>query len=120
MKKIALAGLLFLHFSLAHAGFWSGNQLYGWIQNSATRSMGTTFITGVADNEGIHYFFARLDGKAYATAFFCLPEEVTAGQITDIVQKYFADHPSTRHLDAALLTRSALIEAYPCSTNPRR
>ncbi|WP_343725484.1 Rap1a/Tai family immunity protein [Herbaspirillum huttiense] len=120
MKKFAFAGMLSLLIGPAHAAFFNGNQIYDWLQKPATRTPATTFIVGVADNESTHYAFALLQGNARATAFFCVPEGVTAGQLSDIVLKYFSDHPSTRHFDAVLLVRAALLEPYPCSTNPSR
>jgi hypothetical protein len=45
---------------------------------------------------------------------FCIPQEVTARHLSDIVTKYLGDNPSTRHYRASLLVHIALFQAFPC------
>ncbi|MEQ9518484.1 MAG: Rap1a/Tai family immunity protein [Parvibaculum sp.] len=47
----------------------------------------------------------------YAT---CIPEEVTIGQLRDIVVKYLNDHPSERHQYAVGLILTAVGKTFAC------
>ncbi|MGS3128148.1 Rap1a/Tai family immunity protein [Aeromonas caviae] len=46
--------------------------------------------------------------------FTCLPEGVTVGQSVDIVTKYLAAHPETRHMEGSVIVTNALKESFPC------
>ena len=45
---------------------------------------------------------------------FCMPYEVTAGQIAKIVVKYLEAHPETLHKQPMILVHAALDDAFPC------
>jgi Rap1a immunity proteins len=45
---------------------------------------------------------------------FCLPAEVTNGQIVLVFVKYLEDHPEKLHMPANLLLVEALRKAFPC------
>lgn len=45
---------------------------------------------------------------------FCAPSEAQYSQHRDIIVKYLAAHPETRHESARTLAISALAEAFPC------
>jgi hypothetical protein len=45
---------------------------------------------------------------------FCLPAEVTNGQVVKIFTKYLDDHPEELHEPAALLLVTSLRKAFPC------
>lgn len=47
---------------------------------------------------------------------FCTPDNVTNGQMEDIVVKYLKDHPDERHMLAAILVVKAMTKAFPCSS----
>ena len=44
----------------------------------------------------------------------CSPENVTAGQVKDIVTRFLVNHPEKRHYAAHTLVARALSEAFPC------
>lgn len=46
--------------------------------------------------------------------FFCFPENVTKGQIVDIVKQLLERHPEIRHQDASDLILLAIKSAWPC------
>ncbi len=46
----------------------------------------------------------------------CIPENVTNGQVSDVVIKYLRDHPEERHILAAILVVKAMAEAFPCKS----
>jgi hypothetical protein len=44
----------------------------------------------------------------------CADKNVTLKQMFDVVTRYLAAYPETRHLAAASLVAHALAEAFPC------
>jgi hypothetical protein len=104
-----------LHAPPAQAGIYlSGTDLYADcsvpkdnpVYYSRTERC-TGFITGVVDaTEGLR---AMLDLP------YCVPPEVTLGQLNGVVLTYIEAHPNTRSLAAASLVLSALTEGYNCT-----
>ena len=45
----------------------------------------------------------------------CIPLEVKAGQLRDIIYNWLAAHPESRHYSGNSLAASALAQVYPCS-----
>jgi len=45
---------------------------------------------------------------------FCVPENVTFGQVTDVVCNHLQEHPENRQLMAGFLTHTAVAQAWPC------
>jgi len=66
------------------------------------------YITGVSDMEGINTAAHPEQRRS------CIPEDVTNGQIKDVVLKYLRDHPEDRHLLAAILIVEAVSKAFSC------
>jgi hypothetical protein len=72
--------------------------------NTVTRDTACVgYARGLAD--GLHLWIKEL---------VCIPQEVTAGQLKDVGQRYLNAHPETRHLDAARLLSTAFMDAWPC------
>ena len=46
--------------------------------------------------------------------YFCIPGDVSRGQLIDIVLKYVEAHPERRHFGGATLIWIALVFEYPC------
>ena len=92
---------------LAMAEFQDGNVLYGacFSQSSYEQGICLGFIQGIAD---------ALAGNAINGFTACLPAHVTAGQARDVVTRFLASHPETRHLAAAGMVARPLAEAFPC------
>ena len=66
----------------------------------------TGFITGVVDaTEGLR----SLQGKPY-----CVPPEVTLGQLNDVVLRYLQANPANRSLAASASVIAAVSNAYGC------
>jgi hypothetical protein len=66
------------------------------------------YITGASDVDG-------MDGATFPERrHSCVREEVTNGQLKDVVVKYLKDHPEERHLLAAILVVKAQAKAFPC------
>jgi hypothetical protein len=75
------------------------------------------YNTGVM--EGIYLSNPRttlgeLTPKLHALRPYCMPEEVTAGQMRDIVVKWLEENPKERHKEVWILIPMAVTSAYPC------
>lgn len=46
---------------------------------------------------------------------YCLPEEVTGGQLYDVARKFIENSPEQRHMPASFLVLRAFELAFPCS-----
>ena len=88
-----------------------GNKLLAAIQSSNTREWATGYgyVLGVADA------FESDEANSAGDRFcFFLPKEVKAGQIIDVIKLHLEASPAQRHLEADVLVRYALSQAFPC------
>jgi hypothetical protein len=115
-RRVACAILLAgaMHAPPAMAGLYiTGNDLYGDCSVPKdnpvyyTRTERCTgYITGVVDaTEGTR----QLQGRA-----FCVPDNVTLGQVTETVSNYLKAHADTRSLNASALVIAAMTETWSC------
>lgn len=99
------------------AGYYTGSELHAsCIAQSPEaaapqkRAMCRGYIGGAIDALTLDHF---LRGQQA-----CIPNEVTLGQIIDVVTNYLRDNPASRHNGAALIARVAIVEAFPsCKTS---
>ncbi len=100
--------ILMLMCGSAHAFFKDGNKLLSELNNnSGTNVMpaiGIGYITGVAD--------------ALYGITNCPPQNVTAGQLTDMVKNYLENTPAIRHLPANQIISHVLKSVWPCADKP--
>jgi hypothetical protein len=112
--RVSRAGLIALLITLPSlAGAMDGNKLLSECKGGET------------DNLSFGICFGYIQGvvhgaESYSTAMdltlpFCMPENASAGQIRDIVVKYFEESPESRHYTASSSILVALIRAFPCS-----
>ena len=74
---------------------------------SSGRAYCTGYVTGVT--EALYWAGDRgRDGSA------CVPDEVTLGQMVDVVVRFLQIHPEVRHHAAIIVVRAALGAAFPC------
>lgn len=101
MKNLLLIAALLS--SSAHAQFFTGNDLLIRLNadNSIDRTLGTGFIMGVYD--------------ATLLLEHCPPDNVTAGQIRDMVAKNLYNGAAARHLPAAAFVAYTLSTTWPCA-----
>jgi hypothetical protein len=104
MKRSILACTL-LASTWAHAV--NGNLLHEYCSSDKDSFYRRAYCDGYA--VGVTELANASSGKA-----FCIPSEVTQGQVTDIVKRYLNAHPEQRHLDAWVLVLYALRESFPC------
>ena len=108
MKKF-IVGLLMVP-AMAHAEFFSGNDLYGKLQSSdlMDRMHGLGYVMGIYDAQvHIHY---------------CPKNEslINAGQLRDIVFQQLANNPTQRHRPAYALVSEAFKAVWPCANRGTR
>ncbi len=105
-RAIATAALVALC-ATAHANFKDGNRLLADLNNTGASNtqimpaLGLGYIMGVAD--------------AYGGITHCAPENVTAGQIRDMVRNFLENTPAIRHLPANDIVEHVLKTAWPCT-----
>ncbi len=99
MKKL-IVGLLFVP-AMAQAEFMSGNGLLKDMNGDVVdKSIALGYVMGVSD--------------AYTNVTVCVPDNVTAGQVQDIVRRYLENNPDKRHYAADSLIRDSLEKVWPC------
>jgi Rap1a immunity proteins len=90
--------------AIAHAEFWSGNDLYTRLTSSdpVSQMLALGYIVGAAD--------------ATTNVSICPPRGIaTTGQTKDIVYQFLTAHPETRHYSADSLVNFALKQIWPCA-----
>ena len=115
---LGVAVFLLFSCSVARAGADSGSELLSKCKvQTASFDMGycAGFISAVLDTlnmwEASDVYEKRTHDKDVR---FCLPAEVTNGQIILVFVKYMEDHPEQLHKPANLLLVEALRKAFPC------
>lgn len=103
MKKTLLATLLACLSVAAHADFFTGNDLLAKLQDT------TPYMKGI----GMGYIIGTFDTSSSIT--HCPPQNVTAGQVRDVVTQSLLLNPATRHMPAESLVQQALMKEWPCS-----
>ena len=100
MRAVVLVALVMT--TAAQAGtFWDSNTLYNKLQGNTMEQMQALgYIMGAAD--------------ALDTATICAPNNVTAGQINDMMKNYLENYPAVRHLAADSLISLVLGRMWPC------
>lgn len=107
MRKQYILLIIFIlwpGFAFGETYFLGGNALY----EKCNAEAGTfnsifcaAYIAGIAD-------------LFQLTKVACIPSNVVAGQVEDVVVKYLREHPESRHYSAASEAGLALRAAFPC------
>ncbi|XUU59727.1 Rap1a/Tai family immunity protein [Erythrobacter sp. HA6-11] len=99
----------------ANASFHDGNALYddcsakeGGPTYYQKNAFCTAYIVGVVDT--INYY----QGADEIHNFVCIPPNVRAGQLRDVVVKFLRENPAERHKGAEALVFIAVAFAFPC------
>lgn len=107
----------------------TGNDLYSQLKSNDTIDTlkAYAYLNGVLDAEDFYLTsevctsLSPKGGKPTPFKFvhFCFGDNnVTFGQIKDIVIRYLETHPEKRHIRAHSLVRFALLEDFACANNP--
>ena len=92
----------------AKAAFYSGNELYSYLQDfrkTSSRDDTTAFV-------GAGYVVGVFD--AGNGRLWCAGDQVSVRQVIDIAFDYLDQHPESRRFEAASVVRDALSDAFPC------
>jgi hypothetical protein len=105
MRKLILSVCLLAALP-AHAEFLTGNKLLQLIKSSAEneRNFAFGYVAGAFDT-----------GHG---AVHCAPENVTVGQVTDMVKNLLETTPSQRHKSADQFVNAMLSTTWPCKKQP--
>ena len=107
MYRKAIAVLLYTCAAgMAHAEFLDGNKLLSRIKGDGYDYLNAIgYITGVAD--------------ATRGVISCPPDNITAGQLTDMMKMHLESAPSVRHLPADQHVAYVMKKAWPCAEKKR-
>lgn len=103
--KIIVAALAALITTSASAEFYDGNMLYQRMTgDSLDKMFALGYVAGAADSA---------NGATY-----CPAANVTIGQINDMVLRFLANSPESRHFTADHIVISLVSKAWPCARRP--
>ena len=88
-----------------------GNTLYEKIKS------GNLYEKGVALGYVVGVYDAYVQEQHWdkQNHYICMNNQVTKGQILDVVEKYLNENPASRHQTAAGLVLNALSISFPCN-----
>ena len=69
------------------------------------------YLAGVMDVEAM---WKGVEDKESKSSHYCKPEEVTNGQVLQIIKKWLNDSPDKLHWRADTIIHQALLAAFPC------
>ena len=98
---------------------FSGNELFSACRPAAANGTNEYYWDSM---KCYSYVFGVIDGMIDMTRGTggivrapCFPNGASRGQVVDIVSRYLASHPESRHLNAGALVSAALYQAFPCN-----
>ena len=89
------------------AAYYDGNGLLEVCEGLVPQGA-TMYAIGIIDYAQIIAFQSEIASS------ICVPQDVTGGQVRDVVCNYLRGNPQNRHWDAAALAHNALSSAFPC------
>lgn len=114
MRSLLLCLLISIS-SVAHAGYFSGNDMVKWADANDRVLAGR----GAGYDEGhsamIGAYVAGVYDAYKLGGGMCVPQKTPLGQLIAVVKKHLKDHPSEWHFTAEAIVIVALINAFPCS-----
>lgn len=113
MKKIFFCILLSLLAIDANAQFRDGNRLLSELESSSSveRTNALNYIIGAFDTINEVDMALNKDTKNF---MFCQPQNMTAGQLSDMVKNYLKNNPQIRHMPGPEIVWQVLRIAFPC------
>jgi hypothetical protein len=129
IRKVVIGLVLSLAGGEANAVFY-GNDIHQWCQ--INRFVATAYAAALADQAGrILYTLdvtvrmppdakskvetdAILDFARGLLVGYCIPDQSTMEQVTDVFCSYLRDTPQDRHVLATFLFQRAMQKAWPC------
>lgn len=112
LRQLAVLCFLYLSAASALANFQDGNSLF---KSCTVREDSPIFTAAQMHCVGyIQAISDALEVTKISGHAVCSPDNVTAGQLKDIVTQWLQAKPKLRHLAASRLVAAALQDAFPC------
>jgi hypothetical protein len=109
LTKIAvLASLSLTAPASAQWAFVDGNELHKWCMTPEWEGLCISYIKGTWD------MIDSIQSSKMPQKFVCVPNEVTASQMRDVVMKWVSSRPDLRHQAASSLVQSSLADTWRC------
>ncbi|TRM53299.1 hypothetical protein YH64_009375 [Achromobacter sp. LC458] len=110
MSAAAFAAVMATSYSARADDFSSGNYWLPVCQSTvaAQNMLCLAYVRGVWDGITLHEELSK------TAPYFCVPKNVTVGQLKDVFLKYLVDTPRNRHLSGDVLVMTSLMQAFPC------
>ena len=92
----------------AAQGFSTGKELYSKCQagpKTVQYNLCAGYVAGISDAMNIHTLYG---------VRACHPQNASVSQMVDVVKKFLADNPETRHHLSESLVAIAISDAFPC------
>jgi len=107
--KRAVAAVMLVP-ALAHAEFWTGNDLLAHIKSTEAtqRVQAVGYVMGVFDATGS---IAHCGNSL---------SSITSGQVRDVARQYLEQNPGTRDIVADVLLRAAFGATWPCPEKKKK
>ena len=108
MKLLTVAlSTFFILFSMsAHAEFYSGSKLFGFLDKD---------MRGIADYDvGVETGYIVGVFDTLSTVMVCAPHRITIIQVKHVVYNYMQKHPESWDESADMSVTAALIQVWPC------
>jgi hypothetical protein len=118
MRKTMMTAALATTLAVMPTGAWSrdayvrGEDLNTYCQQFLRNRLGqgrNQFFIGFC----IGYALGSADQLSRAKTI-CIPEDITAGEVGEVVAEFIDQNPVMRELPGVEITLSALVRAYPC------
>lgn len=115
--RLVLVGALIAYSTPAFAAVITGNDLLS--ECNADRSSSeyemniahcVGYIMGSIDQ-------GQLDEHFSQKRLYCMPRQVTAGQLKDVLVAWMRRHPEKLHFGGAALVTLSMVGAFPCSSH---
>jgi Rap1a immunity proteins len=110
---IAVAAILSCFLVSEAKAYVSGNEL--WVACEAAEGKGSVmdaacgmYVLGTVDT-------VRVLHDSKQITYYCIPDNVTNGQLVDVVKLYLRNHPENRQYAGPTLIMMALKEKFPCN-----
>ena len=107
-KMALLASLSMTAPASAQWAFVDGNELHKWCTTPQWEELCVSYIKGTWDMMDL------LQRSRPPQTFVCVPNEVTASQMKEVVMKWVNSRPDLRHHSASSLVRNSLVDVWKC------
>lgn len=99
---------------VSYAEFWYGQSLVEWARSYDRVINDANFTVSDLSNQSMILGYVTGINDGLEGLIICTPQQVTAGQLVSIVEKYLRDNPDKWNQVASIIVKDALVSAFPC------